>query len=136
MLNKRLIRFDVMWTESWTYLHFCLSQDMIIGQYVHIGQQFQLCITTLTEDLLESTQRPFLLLQVCSKKDHLRLNVTLSGILSWYFIYLKKNFQTTATVICQVKFWPLKLLCYWPVIGFDISTQSKRSSSFRYQVYR
>ena len=30
---------------------------MNIGQYVHIGQQFQLCITILREDLLESTRR-------------------------------------------------------------------------------
>ena len=36
-----------------TFLSFnLLKQDMNIGQYVHIGQQFQLYTTTLREDLL------------------------------------------------------------------------------------
>ena len=111
VLNKILIQFDVMWTGSWIFLPFCLSQDMNIGQYVHIAQQFQLCITILREDLLDSTLRSVLLLQVCSIIDHLSLNITLSGMFSWYWITWKNNFQTIA--ICQINFWPLQLQCYW-----------------------
>ena len=83
VLNNTLIQFDVIWTRTWTFLPFCLSQDMNIGQYVHIGQQFQLSITILREDLLESTRRLVLLLQVCSIIDHFSLNITLSGMFSW-----------------------------------------------------
>ena len=76
VLNKKVdpVRCNVNWILD--FLAFCLSQDMNIGQYVHIGQQFQLCITTLREDLLESTRRSVLLLQVCLIIDHLSLNIT------------------------------------------------------------
>ena len=107
VLNKTLIQFDVLWTGCWTFLSFCLSQDINIGQYVHIGQQSQLCMTILREDLLESTRRSILLLQVCSIVDHLSLNITVSGMFGWYWITWKKNLQTIA--ICQINFWPLKL---------------------------
>ena len=61
VLNKTLIQFGVMWTGSWTFLPFCLNQDLNIGQYENIDQQFQFCITTLREDLLRNTRRSVLL---------------------------------------------------------------------------
>ena len=86
VLIKMLIQFAVMRTGSWTFLPFCLSQDMNIGQHVHIGQQPQLCITILREDLFKSTRRSVLLLQVCSIIDHISLNITLSGMFNWCWI--------------------------------------------------
>ena len=59
---------------------------MNIGQYVNIVQQFQLCITILREDVLESNHSSVLLLQVCSVIDYLNLNITLPGMFSWYWI--------------------------------------------------
>ena len=38
-----------MWTGSWTFLPFCPSQNINIGQYVHAGQQFRFSKTTLRE---------------------------------------------------------------------------------------
>ena len=64
---------------------------MNIGQYVHIGQQFQLCVTILREDLLESTDRSVLWLQGCSIIDHLSLNKFPSGMFSWCWITWKKE---------------------------------------------
>ena len=51
------VRCDVKWT--WTFLPF-LSQDINMEQYVHIGHQFQFFITTMREELLESTHRSVL----------------------------------------------------------------------------
>ena len=82
--NVGPVRCNVNWILD--FLAFCLSQDMNIGQYIHIGQQLQLCIAIFKEDLLESTRRSVLLLQVCSIIDHLSLNIILSGMLSWYWI--------------------------------------------------
>ena len=59
---------------------------MNIGQYVHIGQQFQLSPTILRDKMLERIYRPVLLLQVFSIIDHLSLNIYLSGMFSWYWI--------------------------------------------------
>ena len=80
---------------------------MNIGQYVHIGQQFQLCITTLREDLLEITHRSVLWLPECSIIDHLSRNITLSVMFSWCWITWKRNFQPIA--ICQINFLGLKI---------------------------
>lgn len=44
-LKKTFIRFHVMWTRFQTFFLICLSQDMNIGDYAHISQQFQLSIT-------------------------------------------------------------------------------------------
>ena len=126
VLNKTLTQFDVMWTGSWTFLPYCLSKDMNTGQYVHIGQQFQLSLTILRDKLLVSICRPVLLLQVFSIIDHLSLNIYLSGIFSWYWITWKKNFQII--VIYCINFWPLKLTSAYRVRGLHISY-------FKYQVY-
>ena len=84
-----------------------MSQDINIGQYVHMRQQFQLCITILKEDLLESIHRSVLWLQGCSIIDHRSLNITLSGMFSWCWITWKKNFQTI--VILSDKFFTFKV---------------------------
>ena len=111
VLGNNLIQFDVMWTGSWTFLPFCLSQDMNIGKYKHTDQQFLYCITTLREDLLGNTRRSVLLLQVCSIIDHLSLNIALSGMFNFYWFTWRSNFQKIA--ICQINLWSLKLRCYW-----------------------
>ena len=77
---------------SWTFLPLCLSQDMNIGQYVNIGQQFQLCVTILRQELLESTHRSILWLQGRSIIDHLSLNITLSGTSVVAGLPEKRNF--------------------------------------------
>ena len=104
--NVDTFRCNVNWILN--FITFLFESGYEYRTILHLGQQFELYITTLRENLLESTYRLVLLLQVCSIKDYLSLDITLCEMFSWYWISCRKNFQTI--VICQIN---LKVVCCW-----------------------